>query len=936
MPPLRMKDSDALSIAARVQSLLLSERDYLSFLDAIEDALARRLRFHAATASSDQRSALSDVAFVCFFQHARLLAYLHRVTLNKVEPLSSADHPDPSAMAVAVCELLVATRFTYAQLQCQRESIAHAIDLRGRSDDGDVVEASIVRGFLRDQQLNARELVARPLHHLQELLETVELIFGSPDVTAVCRDTRAFIASVQDTAANEQALMDLQCRLDWSSLPDARVDLCGKRLVAKSDQVQALISNSDNKCNHLRLSRAALQAAAPLRVIHCLDDGHVLLSTATTASDDKLRVERVVNLRQEAVALEEVPLAVSECPAVALISQDSSAIIAVRDETHEALAAAMGRAIEQSETDREQALRSRSAANYEVPSELAAAFSSLSPTSSSVVFPSLHDDLLAGLFWLRQGDEQWTLVELVRVDDRFVLALAVTGWQRHRLVCAIDTTSEVVEISEQPHDAAATADGRSAWSLVVRGATTTATATTADGSTAVTIELLSTRRTRIDFWYDEVSKALESARVARQKRKRLEQQAARRAERERERELEREERAKKKKATTATAADAASTATVAENGDDDDDEFISARGKKKRGRQSTTELDAPQPAATAIEEEGPAADNSTVAATPQRSSTRKRRPPPPPPVAALEQDEGVAATPPSSADAVVESVRPPSARKQARTPQVKTPKQRWVRRKIEDPHDEQLQPTPQGSAANGDADGAEASSEQPAPEQEASTIRIIFTGIEPSAKIFKKISSIASAVYEENVERATHVIAPRDQLKRTVKLLCGISCCDHILDERWLNESARVGMAVYERQFCLKDSKAEAKWGFDLLKTMYDFTKDQRRQLFHGHRVFITPHASVLPPVHDLVRIVECAGGTAVTTGAALATDVVVTTDAAMATAPVQRMLSSANPQRLYTPELVLSSILQQHLDFDRHRVAATAADATGSKRRRR
>ncbi|GLE08859.1 hypothetical protein PINS_up020311 [Pythium insidiosum] len=120
---------------------------------------------------------------------------------------------------------------------------------------------------------------------------------------------------------------------------------------------------------------------------------------------------------------------------------------------------------------------------------------------------------------------------------------------------------------------------------------------------------------------------------------------------------------------------------------------------------------------------------------------------------------------------------------------------------------------------------------------------------------------------DDDVESVTHLVAPKNQLKRTVKLLCGVSCCDHIVDERWLDESARAGAAASEIVHCLKDTAAEAKWGFSLYHTMYEVPKAKRRELLAGLQFFITNHKSVLPPVKELVRIVECAGGSAETKG---------------------------------------------------------------------
>ncbi|KAG3117277.1 hypothetical protein PI125_g3880 [Phytophthora idaei] len=202
---------------------------------------------------------------------------------------------------------------------------------------------------------------------------------------------------------------------------------------------------------------------------------------------------------------------------------------------------------------------------------------------------------------------------------------------------------------------------------------------------------------------------------------------------------------------------------------------------------------------------------------------------------------------------------------------------------------------------------------------EQRSIRIILTGLEPTGAIRKKIRAIAGAVYESDITQATHVIAP--QLKRTVKLLCGISCCKHILGERWLDESARVGAAVDEQANCLRDEEAEDKWQFDLSSTMYGVSTEQRQRLLAGYSVFIINHKSVLPPAKDLVKIVECAGGKASSKGKPGTNDLVITSEAALAVATVRKQLASANPDQIYSPELILSSILQQRVERDKHRL---------------
>ncbi|KAF4321709.1 hypothetical protein BBO99_00001689 [Phytophthora kernoviae] len=194
------------------------------------------------------------------------------------------------------------------------------------------------------------------------------------------------------------------------------------------------------------------------------------------------------------------------------------------------------------------------------------------------------------------------------------------------------------------------------------------------------------------------------------------------------------------------------------------------------------------------------------------------------------------------------------------------------------------------------------------------------------------IKSIACVVYETNIEKATHVLVPQNKLKRTVKLLCGISCCTHILGQRWLDESARVGASVSEQANCLLDEAAEAKWQFSLRRTMYGIPREQRMHLFSGHNVFITAHKSVQPPVKDLMKIVECAGGKASSKGKPGPNDLVITSEAAMGTAAVKKQLAVANPERIYSTELILSSILQQEIALDKNRLERPMTDT--NKRR--
>lgn len=245
-----------------------------------------------------------------------------------------------------------------------------------------------------------------------------------------------------------------------------------------------------------------------------------------------------------------------------------------------------------------------------------------------------------------------------------------------------------------------------------------------------------------------------------------------------------------------------------------------------------------------------------------------------------------------------------------------------------------LTPTPSPTRSRSTSVHSESVSDVPET-AESAEVRIVLTGLEPTAAIRKKIKAIAGATYQAAVEDATHIVAPRGQLKRTVKLLCGISCCAHILDERWLDESARMGSTVDEKAFCLRDEAAEAKWAFSLRDTMYDVPIERRRALFAGLRFYITNHKSVLPPVRELVKIVECAGGQASFKGTAGPDDIVITSEAAAGVASVQKALAAADREKIFTSELILTSILQQRIDLTAHRLELPKGSSRGGKAKR-
>ncbi|RHZ09968.1 hypothetical protein DYB37_000159 [Aphanomyces astaci] len=199
---------------------------------------------------------------------------------------------------------------------------------------------------------------------------------------------------------------------------------------------------------------------------------------------------------------------------------------------------------------------------------------------------------------------------------------------------------------------------------------------------------------------------------------------------------------------------------------------------------------------------------------------------------------------------------------------------------------------------------------KPDPPPSITGVRIVLTGLDPAPLMHQ-----VRAAFEQDVTRGTHLVAPSNQLKRTVKMLCGISTCLHIVDEKWLGASAKLGRPAPEVPYCLLDLAKQAQWSFELKATMYDHTN--RHLLLRGRVFYIVRHKSILPAPSDLAKIIECAGGEVLPTSTKPVDNVIVIASAeALALKSVQKQLGPLADATKYTTELVLSGVLQQCLDL--------------------
>ncbi|EEY57636.1 uncharacterized protein PITG_00197 [Phytophthora infestans T30-4] len=909
---------------AGLRVFLEEDGEYANFLESIEKNLARKLRFEYQSRGG---SHVESVAFDRFLEVAAQIWHIHAFFQSKLRAIAEPLARGPAGSVEEKCnsfveilaDMLSLLRMQYGQLFCRREATQAAFDAalanNIREWDGKVLEK-----YLAKQQLTADKLVDRPLQRFEELVEFVEALSKTlsedgidgalsndsdmgteeklnyaPQLMHIVQETKHYIHLVKANAREEKELISLQSCFygdgaeAFHDLSDNKLLLHGEVFLSQSDR-----SGADSET---ATSITGSFSQPEDLYLHCFQDGTLVCSKRQCSeSGSAFTILRRLHLKQDAAFLEFVPSIVpiheslEETCALALILQDTTLVFSWRDASeYQQWSDTIGGFLEMNGSRAENLHQGRSIDALPVPEDISAQL--VETDTIPTKFASFYDDHLPGVFWMMIDDaskSRWELVEIV-FYVRWLVVFKLDGWKRHSALCQFDTHAPEIEISEQPR-------GDKEWSLVI-----------SNGS-AGSLTLVSKKRTRIDFWFDQVWKAIENAQV---ETRRTEREKRERKEMEEEEQSMRVERKKRKLQTVSDKDESAVDATLNSSSNASPAGSNNSKPDDKTDEEYG-ELDKSTSSIVVAEE--------LIAALPVSKKSRRLSDKPKPISAAASAEK----------DTCTSSIVSPA---------VTTPKRRWLKRKSEDPDDTALIPTQPSSSIPTDETTSEIdtlqlpANEAAAEEPRTQEVRIILTGIEPTAAIRKKIDSIAGALYEEDIEKATHILAPKNQLKRTVKLLCGISRSSHVLDVRWLDESARVGAPVYERAHCLKDSKAEAKWKFDLLKTMYDYTPEQRQQLFTGHRVFITNHKSVLPPVKDLVKIVECAGGVAVTKGSADPNDVVITSDAALVTASVRKALTQANPQRIYSAELILSGILQQHIDFDQNRLEQSGG---GSSRRRR
>ncbi|KAL4225104.1 PAX-interacting protein 1 [Mactra antiquata] len=198
--------------------------------------------------------------------------------------------------------------------------------------------------------------------------------------------------------------------------------------------------------------------------------------------------------------------------------------------------------------------------------------------------------------------------------------------------------------------------------------------------------------------------------------------------------------------------------------------------------------------------------------------------------------------------------------------------------------------------------------------------RVLFTGFPKgiSKQLHNMVISLGGSVVE-NPQHCTHLVA--QSFSRTMKFFVAINVCHFIVNKQWIEDSAHQRTFLNEKTYMLHDPAGENEMKCSLGESL---KRARALPLFKGMTFYITP--SVQPPIHELRKVIESAGGA-------------VTKKCRLSAKNIETCLDDkGNPSylvitcvddiqlvddlihkniRVYTAEFVLTGVMRQEKDFE-------------------
>ncbi|KAK3581462.1 hypothetical protein CHS0354_031786 [Potamilus streckersoni] len=204
-------------------------------------------------------------------------------------------------------------------------------------------------------------------------------------------------------------------------------------------------------------------------------------------------------------------------------------------------------------------------------------------------------------------------------------------------------------------------------------------------------------------------------------------------------------------------------------------------------------------------------------------------------------------------------------------------------------------------------------------ENKGSGPHVLFTGFPRGlTKHLQMIVTSLGGTVVENPRNCSHLVAPG--ISRTMKFFVAINVCHYVMDKQWLENSMQQNRFIDETNYLLRDPKSEADINCSMVRSL---AKARQHPLFQGLTFYFTP--GVTPPPCDLRIIVESAGGT-VARKRRLGVKTIASQKDEKGN-PTYLVITCAediqlckdlilNKIAIYNPELILTGVLRQELDF--------------------
>eukprot|EP00850_Spirogloea_muscicola_P006171 SM000029S10466 [mRNA] locus=s29:290027:292927:+ [translate_table: standard] len=177
----------------------------------------------------------------------------------------------------------------------------------------------------------------------------------------------------------------------------------------------------------------------------------------------------------------------------------------------------------------------------------------------------------------------------------------------------------------------------------------------------------------------------------------------------------------------------------------------------------------------------------------------------------------------------------------------------------------------------------------------------------------------------------THFVA--DRFVRTANMLETMVLGRPVVEPSWLERCAAVGEVVAEHSHVLQDHKKEVELSFSMVDSL---ASARKRLLFQGMKVVLAMPSAKERSVRTLLRsLIQAGGGQILRTSKDFKSE---ESCIAIASGDSHGVLSRGLPPgaAVFAPELILSGIIHQQLDFTKHHLRQTDTQQWGSRKRRR